>query len=47
MNEKTFSHLTALGEGFTIEFKQSGTSGLGREICVFANATGGAILIIQ
>jgi ATP-dependent DNA helicase RecG len=45
MNEKTLSGLTALGEGFTIEFKRSGTSGLGREICAFANATGGVILI--
>ena len=44
-NEKTLSHLTALGEGFTIEFKRSGTSGLGREICAFANATGAGTLI--
>lgn len=35
----------ALGEGFTTEFKRSGTSHLGREICAFANATGGVILI--
>lgn len=34
----------ALGEGFTTEFKCSGTSNLGREICAFANATGGVIL---
>ena len=39
------SDLTALGEGFTIEFKQSMPSDLGREICAFANATGGVILI--
>ena len=45
MNEETLSNLTALGEGYTIEFKRSGTSGLGREICAFANATGGVILI--
>ena len=45
INEKTLSDLTALGEGFTIEFKRSGASGLGREICAFANATGGVILI--
>ena len=37
--------LIALGEGFTTEFKRSGTSNLGREICAFANATGGVILI--
>ncbi len=45
MNEKNLSNLAALGEGYTIEFKRSGTSGLGREICAFANATGGVILI--
>jgi len=37
--------LVALGEGFTTEFKRAGTSNLGREICAFANATGGVILI--
>ena len=37
--------LTALGEGFTTEFKRSMPSSLGREICAFANATGGVILI--
>ena len=37
--------LTALGEGFTTEFKRSMSSNLGREICAFANATGGVILI--
>ena len=39
------SNLLALGEGFTIEFKRAGTSNVGREICAFANATGGVILI--
>ena len=38
-------NLIALGEGFTTEFKRSGTSNLGREICAFANATGGVILV--
>ena len=45
MNKKTLTDLLALGEGFTTEFKRSGTSGLGREICAFANATGGTILL--
>ena len=45
MNQGTLSDLLALGEGFTTEFKSSGTSGLGREICAFANATGGTILL--
>ncbi|NOY81147.1 MAG: hypothetical protein GXP31_09095 [Kiritimatiellaeota bacterium] len=37
--------IIALGEGFTTEFKRSGTSHLGRELCAFANATGGLVLI--
>jgi len=41
MGPKDLANLLALGEGFTIEFKRSGTSNLGREICAFANATGG------
>ena len=45
MNRPTLSDLIALGEGFTTEFKRSLPSDLGREICAFANATGGVILI--
>ena len=45
MNEQGLSSLIALGEGFTTEFKRSGSSNIGREICAFANATGGVILI--
>ena len=45
MTPKHLHNLLALGEGFTTEFKRSGTSNLGREICAFANATGGVILI--
>ncbi|MCK5148936.1 putative DNA binding domain-containing protein [bacterium] len=45
MNKKNLHNLIALGEGFTTEFKRSGTTHLGREICAFANATGGVILI--
>ena len=45
MNKPTLSDLIALGEGFTSEFKRSMPSDLGREICAFANATGGVILI--
>ena len=37
--------LIALGEGYTLEFKRSGTSHLGRELCAFANASGGRLLI--
>ncbi len=42
---KTLSDLLALGEGFTVEFKRSLRSDLGREICAFANAAGGVILL--
>ncbi len=45
MRNRMLKDIIALGEGFTIEFKQAGTSNLGREICAFANATGGVILI--
>ena len=45
MNKQTLSNLITLGEGFTTEFKRSGIANLGREICAFANATGGVILI--
>lgn len=45
MKRSDLHNLLALGEGFTTEFKRSGTSNLGREICAFANATGGVILI--
>jgi ATP-dependent DNA helicase RecG len=42
---KNLNDLIALGEGFTTEFKRSGTGHLGRELCAFANATGGTVLI--
>ena len=45
MKKYPLSNLIALGEGFTTEFKRTGTSNLGREICAFGNATGGVILI--
>ena len=45
MSQPILSNLIALGEGFTTEFKRSMPSDLGREICAFANATGGVILI--
>ena len=45
MNQQAVFNLIALGEGYTTEFKRSMPSDLGREICAFANATGGVILI--
>ena len=41
----TLFDLLALGEGSTAEFKRSLRSDLGREICAFAHATGGVILL--
>ena len=45
MTREELRQLIRLGEGFTCEFKQSGTTHLGRELCAFANATGGVVLI--
>lgn len=45
MTRDELNNLIALGEGFTTEFKRSGTSHLGRELCAFANAGGGVVLI--
>lgn len=45
MNRSELDQIIALGEGFTSEFKQGVPSDLGREICAFANASGGVILL--
>ena len=45
MTRDELHQLIRLGEGFTTEFKQDGTTHLGRELCAFANATGGIVLI--
>lgn len=45
MNREKLESLILTGEGQLLEFKRSGTSHLGREICAFANALGGRILI--
>ncbi len=45
MSQTTLQQLISLGEGFTTEFKLGGTSGIGRELCAFANASGGVILL--
>jgi ATP-dependent DNA helicase RecG len=45
MDSIEINELVALGEGFTLEFKRSVSDNLGREICAFANTTGGKILI--
>ena len=37
--------LIKTGEGYTLEFKESFNNSIGKEICAFANASGGKILI--
>ena len=43
MNGEQLQALILSGEGQLLEFKRSGTSHLGREICVFANSIGGKL----
>ncbi len=43
--KKELLELIKTGEGYTLEFKESFTSSIGREICAFANASGGNILL--
>lgn len=45
MTFESLSDLLAGGEGARTEFKRAMPSDLGREICAFANATGGVILL--
>ena len=45
MTPDAISDLIARGEGPTVEFKRSLTKDVGRELCAFANAGGGIILI--
>jgi predicted HTH transcriptional regulator len=44
MNTEELDKIIQIGEGFTSEFKKS-PSHIGRELCAFANASGGHILI--
>lgn len=45
MDKKEFEFLLKEGEGYNLEFKERDSSDLAKEICAFANATGGKILI--
>ena len=45
MNANNLLDLIKTGEGYTIELKESINSSLGKEICSFANAQGGKIII--
>ena len=45
MTQNAISDLIARGEGPTVEFKRSLAKDIGRELCAFANVSGGTILI--
>lgn len=45
MNEEILSEIIALGEGPASEFKRNVNAALGNELCAFANAAGGIILV--
>ena len=45
MTREDLHDLIAQGEGPALEFKQSQTKDLGRELCAFANSDGGTLLI--
>lgn len=45
MDKKELEFLLKEGEGYNLEFKESNSSDLAKEICAFANATGGKILV--
>ena len=41
MDKKKILELVKTGEGYTLELKEGFSSSLGKEICAFANASGG------
>ena len=45
MSKEELQSLIAQGEGYNLEFKESLSDNLGKDICAFANASGGKILI--
>ena len=45
MDYEELLELVKTGEGYTLEFKESFSSSLGKELCAFANAQGGTILL--
>ena len=45
MDKKEFEFILKEGEGYNLEFKESFSSDISKEICAFANAVGGKILI--
>lgn len=45
MNEDDLKFLTAQGEGYRLEFKESYSDAIGKEICAFVNSGGGKLLL--
>ena len=45
MNKNELKLLISQGEGYNLEFKENYSRNIGREICAFANASGGKIII--
>ncbi|PKM99123.1 MAG: transcriptional regulator [Elusimicrobia bacterium HGW-Elusimicrobia-2] len=45
MNKNELALLMSQGEGYNLEFKENYSKNIGREICAFANASGGTIII--
>ncbi|MBU3941157.1 MAG: putative DNA binding domain-containing protein [Nanoarchaeota archaeon] len=45
MDKKELLELVKIGEGYTLEFKEGLNSSIGKDICAFANASGGKIIL--
>ena len=45
MNKKELLELVETGEGYALEFKESLSSPIGKDICAFANSSGGKIVL--
>jgi len=45
ITKKQIEQLIQQGESYNLEFKEGYTKEIGREICAFANANGGKILV--
>ena len=45
MDKKELIELIKIGEGYTLELKEGLNSSIGKDICAFANASGGKIIL--
>jgi len=45
ITQKELEFYISQGEGYNVEFKESHSSTIGKEMCAFANASGGKIFI--